>query len=477
MKSYITLIFTLAIIFSCSYNVEKKNFNFMFFEPCMILNYEQDNTIEGNYILIGQFNINDSSIIINDLKKIRLNSLTIENWVIGWGSKKPYYDAGVENIRKIRKIDFVKNKIFLGELKRGKGFPEKNQRIVFWNTTPSGFKNHLRKPIINTKLWPQFNGESIGFSSIVYDSILRKWVMIVNEVDTSKIQIYAAVSNDLVKWSPANSGSPILSISDFKNCIWAGIDKFGKNKQTPFATDIVHYKNVWYLFLDGYSSDGKRQIGIATSKSTIIGPYEISKKPILTTGQKGSWNDESVFYAKVKKYKDGFIMFYDGKNSIGNERIGLAFSKDLINWSNSENNPVLDQHYGWRSSVSCTEPNYIEIKGDYIYLMVAGVKEFKIGFWHHYITKRMYLDKSGNVDDAQLGVYVSKDGGNTFKPHINNPIFVNDYSNKYENEHMGGNFKLIQTDTAEFIIYQAKSSYKGFKYNILMRMRKKINKN
>jgi hypothetical protein len=473
MKKYISITLILAITFSCSDKIEKVNFNFTISEPCMILNYELDNTVEGNYILTEEFLDNDSSLIIKNLKKLSLDSLSIENWVIGWGSNKPLFDAGVENIRQIKKIDFDKNKIFLGKLIRGTGFPEKKQRVVLWNTAPSGFKNHLKKPIINPKIWPQFSGESIGFSSIEYDSLLRKWVMIVNEVDISKIQIYAAVSDDLVNWDAANEGAPILSVSDFKNCIWAGIDKSGKNKQTPFVSDIVRNNNIWYLFLDGYSSDGKRHIGMATSKTSLIGPFEISKNPILSPGRKGDWNDESVFYAKVKKYKDGFIMFYDGRNSKGYERVGMAFSNDLTSWTNSDNNPVLDQHYGWRSSVGCSEPNYIEIRGDSIFLMVAGVKKFKMGAWHHYITKRMYLDKSGNVDDAQLGVYLSTDGGNTFNPHINNPIFVNDYSNKYENEHMGGNFKLIQTDTAEFIIYQAKSSYEGLKYNILLRMRKK----
>lgn len=473
MKGNILLSFILVITLSCSEKIERANFSFTLFEPCMILNYELDNTIEGNYILAEAVYQNDSTLIIKNLKKLSLDSLSIENWVIGWGNDRPLFDAGVENIRQVKKIDFNNNKIFLGKLKRGFGFPKKNQRIVFWNTTPSGFKNYVQKPIITPKIWPQFSSESVGFSSVEYDSLLSKWVMIVNEVGTSNIQIYAAVSDDLVNWDAANGGNPILSFSDFKNCNWAGVDKSGKHKQAPVVSDIVRYKNRWYLFLDGYSSDGKRHIGVAISKFSLIGPFEISVNPILSPGQKGYWNDEAVFYPKVKKYKDGFILFYDGRNAEGYERIGMAFSKDLINWTNSPKNPVLDQHYGWRSAVGCTEPNHIEIRGDSIFLMVAGVKKFKMGPWHHYITKRMYLDKSGNVNDAQLGLYLSTDGGNTFKPHYNNPIFVNDYSNQYENEHMGGNFKLIQNDTAEFIIYQAKSSYKSAIYNILLRMRRR----
>ena len=61
-------------------------------------------------------------------------------------------------------------------------------------------------------------------------------------------------------------------------------------------------------------------------------------------------------------------MFYDGRNTKGHERIGMAFSKDLIKWTNSLSNPVLDQHFGWRSNEGCTEPNYIEVRGDSILL-------------------------------------------------------------------------------------------------------------
>lgn len=38
---------------------------------------------------------------------------------------------------------------------------------------------------------------------------------------------------------------------------------------------------------------------------------------------------------------------------------------------------------------------------------------------------------------------------------------------------MGGNYKLIETDTADLIFYQAKSSFDELKYNILLRVRKK----
>lgn len=473
MKVSVPIIFVFFVSFSCSEKIEKTRFNFFLSESCMILNYEKDNTIEGTYIIVDAISLKDSSISLKNQNDHSLKFLQNKNWVIGWGNNKPLYDAGVENLRMIKKIDYAKNKIYLGKLVRGSGLPKRNQKLVFWNSTPSDFINKLKKPIINPKMWPQFSGESIGFASIEFDNILQKWVILVNECDNLNIQIYAAISDNLVDWEAANNGKPILTASDFEKCTWAGKDRSGKIKQTPFVSDIIRHKNKWHLLLDGYDEHGKRHIGTATSKSTLIGPYVISKNPILSPGEKGSWNDEAVFYAKVKKYKDGVIMFYDGRNSDGYEQIGMSFSRDFIRWTHSKKNPVIDQHQGWRSAVGCSEPNLIEVRGDSIILMVAGVKKFKMGPWHHYVTGKMYKDLPGNVDDAQLGVFLSIDGGTKFKPHVNNPIFINDYSNKFENEHMGGNFKLIQTDTADFIIYQAKSSFEGSKYNILLRVRDK----
>ncbi|PIP54573.1 MAG: hypothetical protein COX07_04580 [Bacteroidetes bacterium CG23_combo_of_CG06-09_8_20_14_all_32_9] len=438
----------------------------------MIVNEEQDNLIEGKYLFVNKIIIKDSSIVLNMPSDFYVNNSNCNKWILGWGTNKPLYDAGVENLRIIKKIDMVNKIIFLGKLLRGEGFPQKNQRVVLWNTQPSGFINPNEKPVINTKLWPEFSGSSVHFSSVVFDSLLGKWVMIFNECDTNKISIYAAISDNLTDWEPANNGNPVLRDSDFIKCVWAGADKERKVKQTPFTSDIIRHENKWYLFMDGCSDDGKRQIGLAISKKSVIGPYHIIDKPVLSPGRQGTWNDDGCFYAKVIRYGSRYIMFYDGRNYEGNERVGMAFSNDLIYWENSENNPVIDQHIGWRSAIGCTEPNYIEIRNDSILLIIAGVKKFKVGAWHHYITGRMYLYKSGNVDDAQLGVFLSVNGGKSFVPHIFNPVYVNNYSNIFENEHLGGNIELIKTDTLDYLFYQGKSSYQGMKYNVLMKFRK-----
>lgn len=466
----IILLFITILLCSCSEAIKKQNFSSFLNEPCIILNFQQDNTIEGDYLIVEKNNFKDSTIRVKLPPDFFVNESNISNWILGWGSEEPLFDAGCENLCVIKKIN--NGIITLGKVLRGSGFPKNSQRIVFWNKNPSGFVNEVKQPIISSSMWPEFAGNSIAFSSIEYDVILKKWVMILHECDTTKIQIYAAISDDLINWVAANNGEPILRATDFENCKWAGKDNTNSHPQTAFVSDIVRFKNKWHLFLDGYSSDGKRHIGLAVSEGSLLGPYKILENPILSPDVEGSWNEHYCFYPKIEEYNNGFIMFYDGRNKNGLERIGMATSKDLITWENSSHNPVIDQHTGWRSSINATEPNYIEVRKDTILIIIAGAKKFKMGPWHHYITKRMYLDVSGNVNDAQLGTYLSTDKGETFIAHKNNPIYTNDYSNVYENEHMGGNFKLIKTDSVDYIFYQAKSSFEGLKYNIMLRQRK-----
>jgi len=471
VRFFLLLIALCSFLESCSESIESKKFDSFLKEPCMILNYQQNNTIEGDYFIIDMISLSDSIIELNLPKDFYLNQFNLSSWTIGWGKGTPYYDAGCENIREIKIIS--ENKITLGQLLRGNGFPKEGQRVVFWNRNPSGFTNEIKLPVINPNIWHDFVGQSISFGSVVYDSLIKKWVMVVTECDSPKMQIYAAISDDLIHWKAANNGKAILTPNDFKFCTWTGKNQNNSNFQTPFVTDILYHNNRWFLFMNGYDKNGKKHVGLAVSKQSVLGPYNIITTPVLSPGQKGRWDENSCFYAKVTKYRNGFVMFYDGRNEAGHECVGMATSTDLVHWKKNKMNPVIDQHLGWRSNEKTSEPNYIEIKKDTIILMVAGRKQFNLRSWNIFETSNLNMDKSGNVDDAQLGIFLSTNGGKTFFPHKYNPVFINDYSNLYENEHMGGNFVLINNQNMQFIFYQAKSSYQGLKYNIMLRQKKK----
>lgn len=454
----------LLLLAGCSSAPEEQDFDFALFEKCMITNLEQNNLIEGTQLRADSVDPESSTIQLELPKKFGINSQNCSGWVIGWGMNKPYFDAGVENIREIKSIDLNDGKIVLGTCKRGEGFPRSGQRVVFWNTQPSGYKKVSAAPVLHPDFWPEFNGQSMGFSSIVFDKYRQAWITLAYEVDTDKSQIYAAYSTDLVHWKPAKKGKPILTAADFDKCSWTA-------NSAPRVSEIIAHDGKYYVFMDGADEAGKRHISVATAVD-LLGEYHISKEPILSPQSTGSWNDHDVFCAKIAKRKNDFILFFDGRNEDGYERVGRATSMNLTSWKMDED-PVLDEHIGWRGATFTTEPAYVECQGDTIILMAAGAKAFQESYWHHYITHRSYMDRSGNVNDAQLGVFMSTDGGKSFTSHQNNPVFVNTYGDLFENEHMGGNFEMIEVDSTSYIFYQAKTSSSGMKYSIFVRSKSK----
>lgn len=454
---FLVLILLLA---GCSSLPEEKSFDFFLNEKCMITNTEQNNLIEGTHLRVSSVDTTTGTIHLNLPADFTINDENCPNWVLGWGTRNAYYDAGVENIREIKSIDLASGTIEVGMISRGSGFPQKGQRVVCWNIEPSGYSKVSNAPVIHPNFWPEFHGQSIGFSSIVFDRYRQIWITLVNEIDSDTIQTYAAISTDLVHWRAANKGKPVLTESDFAQCSWV------TKGQTPIISEIIEHDGTYYLFMDSEDDQGKRHIGLATAKD-LLSEYTIYVDPILSP-KESSWCEERVFCAKVAKRKNDFLMVFDGRDSNDKERIGRATSSDLVSWK-MDADPVLDQHLGWRSAPFTTEPNYLEVHGDTVLLIAAGAKQYQESYWHHYITHRAYLDVSGNVNDAQLGAFISYDGGMSFSPHPNNPIFTNAYSSPFENEHMGGNFERIEKDSTSYLFYQAKSSLGEMKYSIFLR--------
>lgn len=459
------LLFIVLILSSCE-NEKTKLFDFHFNQKTIIINKEQDNRIEGTYLIVKK--IKNKKINLNLPKKFYISNKNKEKWLIGWGNNQPYYDAGCENIREIKFI--YKNTIILGKLLRGKGFPHKNQKIVFWSRLSNNFKKFNNKSIIDLKQWKEFAGKSNSFGGIDFDKKLKKWIILFQECDTIKRQIYAGESINLINWKPSFNGKPILKYTHFKNISWA--ENNFKLKQTPVISDLFYSKKKWYIILNGTDKKGYKNVGIAYSHNSILGPYKILKNPILKAGNSNEWNNKGCFSAKVSCNKNKYVIAFDGINKEGEENVGIAFSYNLKNWEMQKNNPIIKIHKGWRSKKESSETDYIEWKNDSIILLISGTKNFKTGLLSKYIFKDRFKSIPGNVDDAQLGVYISTNNGLSFYAHKNNPVIINDYSNISENEHMGGNVKFIKTDSLLYFFYQAKTSENCLKYSIYLRTKK-----
>lgn len=453
-------------------------FDFFLSEKTMITNREQDNETEGTYLkVIAQ--INDSTIAVNLPDGFYLNNRNLSNWMLGWPTGKAYYDAGNENLRSIVRIDTVTHQIVLGNLLRGQGYPQVNQRVVFWNRSPSGFTNSKQGKVVQPGWWPSFYGNSMEFGAIVFDPLSKLWVMYLQEVDTNRVNIYAATSADFVNWQPYNSGKVFFTPAHFAHTTWAGVADDGVTPQTARLYSAIYHNDSLYIFLSGYDKQGRKHVGVITTTDALNGPFNIHPQPVLSPGS--GYDAKGCFYPKVAACGSKFLMYYDGIATDGTETLCRAGSEDLIHWNKYNNNPVIAKHYGWRSGLYTSEPNYVMCSGDTVWVSIGGYKKYNTEFNQaDSVGQKLPLDKlifnakeeekgrhiSGNVMDAQLGVFMSTDGGYTFRPHSNNPVWINDYSDTLQNDHIGGDF-FYHNNT---ILYQAKSETEK-RYNILSRQK------
>ncbi|MBN1343639.1 MAG: family 43 glycosylhydrolase [Phycisphaerae bacterium] len=64
--------------------------------------------------------------------------------------------------------------------------------------------------------------------------------------------------------------------------------------------------------------------------------------PVHGIGPKGTWSDNIVYQAFVMKHDGQYWMFYNAHGSEDNcEQIGVAISPDLVNWFEYEHNPII----------------------------------------------------------------------------------------------------------------------------------------
>lgn len=461
----VTLIISfLCGLAACERPAEQVYFPFFVDELTMIWNIEQDNSIEGEYITV--LRINEDTVRMKLPPNFRITDQNKQFWMLGFGNDVKYNDNGSENLFGIRDVDSKKQLIILGERLKGSRELQPGETICFFRNGPAGTKKISEKPLIDVKRWPGFVGKSVHMGFIEFDKKTDQFVMYFNEVGQDSVSIYLAGSRDLKEWYPLNNGAAIYSAADFNKTTWAGWDPQGERPNSPFISDAILHKGIWHLFLYGYNRQGERSIGMIQTK-TLIKPGEILKEPIITPSN--HYDQEGVFYPKVTRSDNSFYLAYDGISKKDVEGVCLATSNNLLEWNKSEFNPVIMEHSGWRSSTLSSEPNYIQVQNDTFRIMVSGTKAFKDNLWHRRVTGSSWKDVPGNVADAQLGVYLSTDGGRSFIAHQNNPIMINDYSDPLENEHMGGNFELIKTDSVNYVLYQTKSNKDGLNYNLQLR--------
>jgi MYXO-CTERM domain-containing protein len=199
-----------------------------------------------------------------------------------------------------------------------------------------------------------------------------------------------ATSSDGIAWT-RYPNNPVMSPSE----PWEGGANNPEGEASPVS--VLREKGKYRLYYHGYTGNGVRQIGLAESADGITWTKS-PQNPILTPGDPGSWDADSVCEPKVLHVGATYFMFYS--HCVGTGGIGLATSADGIAWTKAAGNPVIAVGSGWDSAQVDWGDVYYD--GTTFHMWYPGHADFG-GF--------------------SLG-YASSTDGMTWTKSPNNPVYV-----------------------------------------------------
>lgn len=151
----------------------------------------------------------------------------------------------------------------------------------------------------------------------------------VNE-DWDAWAIGIATSTDGVVWTKHGS-NPVLSYTDFN---------VGGNNIISFPYVIKASNGMWYMLLSGTHGTDFFGIFAANSPDGITWtPMNSGNRVMAPTG--GAWDDDNIEMSQIIEDDGAFYAIYNGNDNsaLGQHKMGIASSLDLISWKKSLANP------------------------------------------------------------------------------------------------------------------------------------------
>lgn len=95
-------------------------------------------------------------------------------------------------------------------------------------------------------------------------------------------------------------------------------------------------------FLYWYQSGPKGAPRIGLARSPDCRNWRKQPAPVLETGPRGSWDERAVGDPYVIRRGGDYFLFYLGQDRAGRQRLGVARSRDGLKWVKLRSNPVLE---------------------------------------------------------------------------------------------------------------------------------------
>jgi predicted GH43/DUF377 family glycosyl hydrolase len=95
-------------------------------------------------------------------------------------------------------------------------------------------------------------------------------------------------------------------------------------------------------FLYWYQAGPKEIPSLGLARSADTSAWRKEPGPVLRTGPRGSWDERGVADPYVIRIGPWFYMYYLGQDRARRQRLGLARSSDGVRWEKLRANPVMD---------------------------------------------------------------------------------------------------------------------------------------
>jgi len=283
---------------------------------------------------------------------------------------------------------------------------------------------------------PIFSGNNSGVCDVDIGKYNGYYYMVYSEWegDTDYYRnIYLARSTDLKNWTILNNGNPIIPHGDSED--WDGRRATYMSILKDVDGNIITHDSKFWIFYSGMNTSVYRyKIGRAYRDASggLEGPFTKD----TTNNPLSPFNGENQYHNPVL-FKEGstFYMYYgyaDGTNRDWKNH--LATSSDLLNWSNSANNPLLSPTgSGWESERVL--PEDILKYGSYYYLLYTGFDgtHYRAGLARATSIDTTSWEKEENNPVIDVGT--SGDFDDRLIDHGSLEIFDNKYYIFYTGEH------------------------------------------
>lgn len=176
----------------------------------------------------------------------------------------------------------------------------------------------------------------------------EQFYMLYTGFDGKGYQSALAVSHDLLHWSHKG----VILKRDMDSDRW---DRIGGAatwiiKESDNFTDIPKLRKIdgkyWLVYHSypgtGYEN-GPAEIGLAWTEDEELLSWNFLDKPVFSWREGSEWESGGLYKACMIEQDGLWYLFYNAKDKSPRwiEQTGMAYSKDLMNWTRCEENPVL----------------------------------------------------------------------------------------------------------------------------------------